>query len=194
MANKHINKIIIGTEVKLDLSSDTITPDKLAEGVTAHDASGAPITGTSTKDVDSGDATVAVAEVLKDKTFYARGAKMTGTMPNNGSVAGKITTKAGKYTVPMGFHDGGGTVEIDSTEQAKLVANNIRSGVTILGVKGSMTGSESVKLQEKSVTPGFTEQAVVPDSTYTGLSQVTVAAIPITYTDNAAGGQTLTVG
>ena len=74
------------------------------------------------------------------------------------------------------------------------MANNIRSGVTILGVKGSMTGSESVKLQEKRVTPGFTEQAVVPDSTYTGLSQVTVAAIPITYTDNAAGGQTLTVG
>ena len=79
MANQYVNKVIIGKEVKLDLTADSVTPDKLAKGITAHDKTGAPITGTSTKDVDSTDATAAVAEVLNGKTFYARGAKMTGT-------------------------------------------------------------------------------------------------------------------
>lgn len=75
-----VNKVVINDEVVLDLTADTITPDKLAKGITAHDKSGAPITGTSTKDADTSDATAAVAEVLKGKTFYARGTKMTGTM------------------------------------------------------------------------------------------------------------------
>lgn len=49
MANQYVNKVIIGTEVKLDLTQDDITPDKLAEGIKAHDKSGAPIVGTSTR-------------------------------------------------------------------------------------------------------------------------------------------------
>ena len=98
MANQYVNKVIIGKEVKLDLTADSVTPDKLAKGITAHDKTGAPITGTSTKDVDSTDATVAVAEILEGKTAYARGAKLTGTMPNNGAVAGKITKQRRKDT------------------------------------------------------------------------------------------------
>lgn len=179
---------------KLDLTADSVTPDKLAKGITAHDKTGAPITGTNTKDVDSSDATAAVAEMLEGKTAYARGAKLTGTMPNNGAVAGKITQKDGKYTIPMGFHDGSGSAEIDETEQAKLVPANIREGVTILGVEGSMSSSEGMKPQAKSVTPTFEQQTVLPDRDYNCLSQVTVAAIPTNYVDNAAGGQTLTVG
>ena len=194
MANKYINKVVIGKETKLDLTADTITPDKLAEGITAHDKTGAPITGTSTKDADTGDATAAVAEVLKGKTFYARGAKMTGTMPDNGEVNGEITTADGKYTIPMGFHDGSGGVSIAAAEQAKLIAANIREGITILGVEGAMSSSEGMKPQAKSVTPNFEQQVVSPDAEYNCLSQVTVAAIPATYVDNAAGGQTLTIG
>lgn len=184
MPNKYVNKVVIGKETKLDLTADTVTPDKLAKGITAHDKSGAPITGTSTKDADTSDATAAVAEVLNGKTFYARGAKMTGTMPNNGEVNGEISTVSGKYTIPMGFHDGAGGVTIAATEQAKLVPANIREGVTVLGVKGSMSGSEGMKPQAKSVTPSFEQQVVLPDSEYNCLSQVTVAAIPATYVDD----------
>lgn len=194
MANQYVNKVVVGTEVKLDLSQDTISPDKLAKDITAHDKSGAPIVGTSTLDVDSSDATAAVAEILKGKTAYARGTKLTGTMPNNGAVAGKINTVAGKYTIPTGFHDGSGTVQIDATEQAKIIAKNIREGITILGVKGSMSGSEGMKPQAKAVTPSFAEQVVAPDTGYNCLSQVTVGAIPVAYVDNAAGGRTLTIG
>lgn len=61
MANQYVNKVIVGTEVKLDLTQDDITPDKLAEGIKAHDKSGAPIVGTSTKDADTSDATAVAA-------------------------------------------------------------------------------------------------------------------------------------
>lgn len=72
MPNKYVNKVVIGKETKLDLTADTITPDKLAKGITAHDKSGAPITGTSTKDADTSDATAAVAEVLFLSTLSLR--------------------------------------------------------------------------------------------------------------------------
>ena len=194
MANQYVNKVVVGTEVKLDLSQDTISPDKLAKDITAHDKSGAPIVGTSTLDVDSSDATAAVAEILKGKTAYARGTKLTGTMPDNGAVDGQISAVAEKYTIPTGFHDGSGTVQIDATEQAKIVAKNIREGITILGVTGTMSGNEGMKPQAKTVTPTFSQQVVSPDASYNCLSQVTVGAIPVAYVDNAAGGQTLTIG
>lgn len=192
MPNKYINKLVVGNETKFDLTSDTVTAEKLLSGFTAHDKSGAPITGTCTFDADTQDATAAVAEILEGKTAYARGAKLTGTMPNKGAVSGTIATKEA-YTIPMGFHDGSGTVSIDATESAKIVAGNIKSGVTILGVEGTFAG-ESVTAQTKSVTPTMSVQTVLPDQGYDYLSQVEVAAIPVTYSDNSAGGQTCTIG
>lgn len=187
------NKVIFGGNVLIDLTGDTITPADLAKGATAHDKTGAQITGTNTKDSDTQDATAAAAEILKDKTAYARGAKLTGTMPNNGAVAGKITTKDGQYTVPQGYHDGSGKVQIDATEQAKIIPDNIREGVTILGVTGEMTGTEDAKPQAKTVTPTTEAQTVLPDAGYNYLSQVTVNAIPYEESDNAAGGKTVTI-
>lgn len=195
MADKYNSKIVLSSgEVLIDLTGDTVTPETLAKGATAHDKSGAPVTGTSTKDVDSTDATAAAAEILAPKTAYARGAKVTGTMVNNGAVTKDITTAAGKATIPVGYHDGSGYVQIAATEQAKIVAKNIREGITILGVAGAMSGSEGMKPQAKTVTPSFAQQVVSPDTGYNCLSQVTVSAIKVTYTDNAAGGQTVTIG
>ena len=189
---KYINKLVVGNETKFDLTADTVAADKLLKDITAHDKSGAPITGTCTYDADTQDATAAVAEILEGKTAYARGAKLTGTMPNKGAVSGTIATKDA-YTIPMGFHDGSGTVSIDATESAKIVAGNIKSGVTILGVEGTFAG-ETVTAQTKSVTPKMTAQTVLPDDGFDYLSQVEVAAIPVNYSANSAGGQTCTIG
>lgn len=188
-----INKVIYGGNTLIDLTGDTVTEDKILSGYTAHDKSGESITGTCDFDVNSSDATVAVAEILSGKTAYARGTKLTGTMPNNGAVTGTISTKAGEYTVPQGYHDGSGKVAISSTEQAKIIAGNIKSGVTILGVQGNYSGA-AISAQSKTATPSTTSQTIQPDTGYDYLSSVTVNAIPYVESPNSAGGTTVTIG
>mgnify|MGYP000475270344 FL=1 len=195
MANQYVNKVIIGAEVKLDLTGDDVTPDKLAKGIKAHDKSGAPIVGTSTYNADTTDATATAAEILQGKTAYAKGAKVTGTMPNKGAVTLNVTKKSTPVTIPMGFHDGSGKAQVDPAEAAKIIPENIRDGINILGVAGTMSGTEGAKPQAKTVTPTFEAQEITPDSPeYNFLSSVTVNAIPVSYTDNEQGGQTLKVG
>lgn len=195
MPTTYNSKVVLASgEVLIDLTSDTVDASHLLSGYTAHGANGAPITGTCEYDSDTSDDTAAVGEILSGKTAHARGTLLTGTMPNNGAVAGTITTKAQTYTVPQGYHDGSGTVQISAAEQAKIIATNIREGITILGVEGTMSGSEGVVAQAKTATPTFSQQVITPDTGYTHLSQVTVSAIAVAYSDNAAGGKTVTIG
>lgn len=188
------NKIIYGGNVLIDLTADTVSADKLLSGITAHDKSGEIIEGTCTYDSNTQDATVAVAEMLSGKTAYARGSKLTGTMPNNGAVTGSIETKDGTFSIPLGFHDGSGVVSISLAEQAKLIAANIKSGIEILGVIGSYSG-EAVTAQSKdNIVPKTTAQTILPDPEFDYLSQVVVTAIPYTESANSAGGITVTIG
>ena len=196
MANQYKNKIIYGGEVLIDLTQDDVTVADVASGKKFHLPSGETATGTSTYDADTSDATAVAAEILATKTAYKNGEKLTGTMPNRGAVSGTISTIAGEYTVPQGYHDGSGKVSIDATEQAKLVATNIREGVTVLGVTGTMSGSEGMKATAASVTPYTTAQTITPSSLgdFNSISQINVAAIAYTEADNAAGGVTVTIG
>lgn len=194
--NLYNNKVVLadGT-VLIDLTGDTVTAQKLLYGYTAHGADGAPVTGQCRYDADTSDANATQDHILTGKSAYVNGSKVNGTMPNRGGVTGTISTKAGEYTIQQGYHDGSGKVSIDSAEQAKLIADNIRQGVTILGVEGSMSGSEDVHAQSKNVTPTFSSQTIAPDSpSYNYLSQVVVAAITVTYSQNQWGGNTVTIG
>ena len=194
MANVYNSKVVLANgTVLIDLTADTVDASHLLEDYTAHGADGAPITGTCTFDSDTSNDTLQIAEALSGKTFHARGTAYTGTMTNNGAVSGTISTASGAYTVPQGYHDGSGTVSISSTEQAKIIAGNIKSGVQILGVTGTYSGA-SISAQSKNATPTFSSQTIQPDSGYDYLSSVTVAAITVTYADNAAGGKTVTIG
>ena len=117
-----ISKIIYGDQTLIDLTSDTVNSSNLLSGVQAHDKSGASITGTCTFDVDSTDATVAVAEMLAGKTAYARGTKLTGTMPNIGATGGSIdglTTTS--VSIPAGYTSGG-TVSLASDIEDSLAS------------------------------------------------------------------------
>lgn len=192
MAN-YVNKLVVGNEVKFDLTGDTVAPNTLLTSTTAHDKTGAQITGTCSYDSDTSDATVAVAEILKDKTAYARGAKIVGTMPNNGAKNYTISD-LNDQSITMGFYDGSGKISFDSAEKAKIIPANIKNGVSILGILGTMTGQEDLKVQSKTVAPTFTAQTILPDGGYDYLSQVVVSAIPMTESANTAGGLTLTIG
>lgn len=191
--NQYVNKVVFGNTVLIDLTGDTIAADKLQYGYTAHDHKGNQITGTCTYDVDSGDATIQVAEMLSGKTGYARGSKLTGTMPNRGGVSLTIDDLNDEISIAQGYHDGSGKVSIADAERLKLIAANIKQGITILGVTGTLEPSSSITVHAKTVTPKTTQQVITPDTGYDYLSQVTVAAIPYVETDNSAGGKTVTI-
>ena len=94
--------------------------------------------GGTAKFFDTADADAAAGNILTGKKAYGTSGAIDGSVANNGSTSGTISTKAGTVTVPAGYTTGG-TVSISSTEQAKIIASNIKSGVTILGQAGSLT-------------------------------------------------------
>jgi len=195
MANTYVNQVgLADGTVLIDLTSDTAIAADVASGKYFHLATGERVQGSSTKDSDTTDADASATDILYGKTAYVNKNKITGEMANNGAVAGTISTVDGEYTIPAGCHSGLGKVSIDSTEQAKIVASNIKSGIQILGVTGTYSGA-SVTAGAVDVTPYLTAQTILPTSISKDyISQVNVAAITITRTDNAAGGVTVTIG
>ena len=192
--SSNINKVVFNGNTLIDLTSDTVNAASLAYGVTAHDKSGTLITGSNTYDSNTTDADAVAGEILYGKTAYVNKNKLTGQMVNNGATTGSISSVSDEYTIAAGYHDGSGKVSIDSTEQAKIISQNIRSGITILGVEGSMTGTEAVTAESITVTSGATSQTVTPSTGYNYISQVIVNAIPYSTSSNAAGGLTATIG
>lgn len=193
--NQYVNQVgLADGTVLIDLTTDTAVAADVQSGKYFHLATGQRVQGSSTKDSDTTDANAAASEILSGKTAYVNKNKITGEMTNNGAVSGTISTKAGTYTIPAGYHSGLGSVAIDSTEQGKIIASNIKSGITILGVEGSYSG-EAVTAGAVNVTPYLTAQTILPSSISKDyISQVNVAAIAIAESDNAAGGKTVTIG
>lgn len=196
MPNQYVNKVIYGGETLINLTGDDVARSDVLSGKKFHLPTGESTTGTCTYDADTSDATATAAEILASKTAYKDGSKLTGTMTNRGSQTGSISTKTETVTIQQGYHDGGGSIGIDSTEQAKIIATNIRSGVTILGVEGSMSGSEDVAATSATITPYTTSQTITPSDlgNYNAITQINVAAIAYSESDNEYGGKTVTIG
>ena len=188
-----VNKVIYGGSTLIDLTGDTVTKDKLLVGASAHNMAGVKIDGECTFDADTSDATAVSSEVLSGSTYYARGSKTTGTMPNIGSQNEDIDNVDDQVIIQHGYHDGSGKVKIAEIEKKKIVPAHIKEGVSILGVVGTLEPSSSVTAQSKTVTPTSEKQTIIPDSNYDYLSQVVVNAIPYVETANAAGGTTVTI-
>ena len=194
--NTYINKVVYGGDTLIDLSSDDVARANVINGKYFHLPTGERTTGTCTYDADTSDADAAADDILSGKTAYKNGSKLTGTMTNQGEKHLTITARDTAVTIPAGYHDGSGDIGLGSTDKAALIATNIRSGVTILGVAGSMSGSENINATSTTITPYTTAQTIQPSDlgNYNSFSAVTVSAIAYTETDNAAGGVTVTIG
>lgn len=133
-----INQIYYGNIELINLQNDTITAADVCNQKTFHLPDGTIAQGINTYDADTKDADAEASNILLNKTAYINGNKIIGTMPNNGSMTAGLSTKTATRVIPVGYTSGG-TVSISTTEQNKLIADNIKSGVTILGVPGTFT-------------------------------------------------------
>lgn len=93
--------------------------------------------GGTAKFYDTASATAAAGDILATKVAYGSSGSITGSMANNGATGGTISTKAGTVTIPAGYTSGG-TVSLASSAISDLVASNLLSGKTVLGVSGTL--------------------------------------------------------
>lgn len=188
-----INKVIYGGNTLMDITDTTAVANKVLASYYFYGRDGVKTQGTCTYNADTSDATATASEILSGSSAYVNGNKINGSMVNNGAVTGTITTKAQQYTVPVGYHDGSGKVQIATAEQNKIIAGNIKAGITILGVEGNYSGEAIAVEANKNCTPSTSQQVITPSTGYDYLAQVTVAAIPYAETPNTYG-TTVTIG
>ena len=192
--NQYVNKVVYGGTTLIDLTADTVTSSALLSGVTAHNKAGAPVTGTCDWDSNTTDANATASELLLNKTAYVNKVKITGQMPNNGSANITVVDTSGT-TIPIGFYDGSGKAAIDSTSLANLIPTNIRRGIEILGVEGTLSPEDQLVVGAASATPYTTSYTITAASlNYDYITQITVASIAYTEVDNQQGGKTVTIG
>ena len=185
-----INKVVYGGSTLIDITDTTATASQVLDNYYFYTRAGVRTEGTCTFDANTKDATATSGEILYGVSAYVNGSKVNGSMTNRGAVSATISSLSA-YTVPNGYHDGAGTVSVDSTN---ISAGNIKSGVTILGVEGTYTGA-AITTQTKNVTPSTSAQIITADTAqgYDYLAQVNVAAIPYASSPNTYG-TTITIG
>ena len=112
-------------KVQIVLETKTVTPTKSVQDITPTAGkvlSKVTVAAIPDNYIDTSDADAVAANILADKTAYVKGAKVEGTMPNNGATGGSIdglTTTS--YTIPSGYTSGG-TVNLTSDIEDSLAA------------------------------------------------------------------------
>ena len=94
--------------------------------------------GGTAKFYDSSGANAAAGDILTGKTAFGATGEVSGNMADNGSTGGTISTKDGTITIPSGYTSGG-SVSLAAAAITDLIAGNILTGKTILGVAGSLS-------------------------------------------------------
>ena len=165
-----INKVVYGTTVLVDLSEDSVTADKLASGITAHDKAGNIITGTK-KDPTFQSKTVSPstsAQIIKPDSGYDGLSQVTvNAMPSATQATPSISVSSA------------GLITASATQTAGYVSAGTKSATKQLTTQAA-----------KTVTPSTSAQTAVAAGIYT-TGAVTVAAVP-TETKSATANGTYT--
>ena len=144
-------------------TAQTVTPDSGYDGLSSVTVNGVS-TGTATNlDVLAGT-TFARADILGNIST------VNGSMTDNGAWSATINSLS-NVTVPWGYHNGSGTVSVDSTN---LIAVNIKKNVTILGVTGTYEGSGggSSQFENRLFQMAKGSATITHSGTYYGIIQV----------------------
>ena len=113
--------------------------------------------------IDLRNDTITAENLLAGYTAHdASGEVINGSMQDNGAVTGVISMIAESYVIPKGYHNGEGSVSVDISETGKIIADNIKKGVSILGV----TGNYPVITPLTPIATDFTE-GYVTNNTWT---------------------------
>ena len=165
------------------LQSKSATPKTTAQTINA-DSSYDGLSSVSISAVDNSiDSNIKAGNIKSGVSILG----ITGTLSayTEPSLQNKtITPSTSKQTISAdASYDGLGTVTVNavtSSIDSDIKATNIRKGIDILGITGTMEEYVAPKLQEKTVSPSTSSQSVTPDSSYDGLSKVTVNAMATT--------------
>lgn len=174
MADKNVNQVIVNGETILDLTNDTVTANDLAEGVTAHDSSGALVNGNLSE-----------IEVFQNSPTITFKSQPPFTFFRCYPTVNKdcIIRKTSKPDVLL---DGGAFGNATAADVIKGKTFTSENGLKVSGTYEPP--STEPTLQAKSVTPTVAEQVVTPDANYDGLSQVTIAGDANLTSENIKSG------
>lgn len=175
-----VNKVIYDGNTLIDLSGDTVSPDKLMEGVTAHDKTGAQIVGTAT---GGGGATEPYVEETYDSYGNLTGAVLHGhTKVRN--TAFFCCSKLALIFLP----DGITTIGYSAFEQCpNLALSALPDGIT--SVENSAFSGCS-KLTLTALPAEITSIGAYAFKGCTGLTAITFKGTPTTIGMNAFQGCT----
>lgn len=176
---------VSGSVVESNETSLNITPSTSAQSITPS----SPYTGYDEINVSAVDSSID-ANIIP--TNIVNGVEILGVTGSadilNGSTATVTPTTSQQIIEPTSPSNGLTSVTVNAVTSAidnNIVPGNIKSGVSILGVNGSVIEANETTL---NVTPSTSAQQLTPSSPYTGFDEVNVSAVTAAIDNNIIAG------
>lgn len=154
-----------------NLQSKSVTPTKQQQSITPdsgyYGLSDVTVGAIPQAYQDVSSVTAAAGDVLTGKVFVtASGAVTAGEMANNGAVSKVLTAADPSYTIPQGYHSGGGTVSIapetkavtptTSQQTVSPTPGKVLSSVTVEAIPGQYVDTSGATATAAQILDGAT--------------------------------------